>query len=83
MPGAKLIVIYPRPADIEAFDKCYQEEHVILHVPTFRPVPPRSEHHTRLRNPDETIPSTSPTAYVLKDIMLSSTYRLDTFLDYV
>ena len=32
MAGAKLIVIYPRPTDIEAFDKCYQEEHVPMAV---------------------------------------------------
>jgi uncharacterized protein (TIGR02118 family) len=28
MPEAKLVVIYPRPADIEAFEKVYLEEHV-------------------------------------------------------
>jgi len=32
MTGAKLIVIYPRPTDIEAFNKCYQEEHVPMAV---------------------------------------------------
>src|ERR1700726_1443685 len=32
MAGAKLIVIYPRPTDIEAFDKSYQEEHVPMAV---------------------------------------------------
>lgn len=32
MAGAKLIVIYPRPADIEMFDKAYAEEHVPLAV---------------------------------------------------
>ena len=32
MAGAKLIVIYPRPTDIEAFDKRYQEEHVPMAV---------------------------------------------------
>ena len=32
MAGAKLIVIYPRPIDIEAFDKRYQEEHVPMAV---------------------------------------------------
>jgi uncharacterized protein (TIGR02118 family) len=28
MPEAKLVVIYPRPTDIEAFEKIYLEEHV-------------------------------------------------------
>lgn len=28
MAGAKIMVIYPRPKDIEAFDKAYAEEHV-------------------------------------------------------
>lgn len=32
MSGAKLIVIYPRPTDIEAFDKRYREEHVPMAV---------------------------------------------------
>jgi uncharacterized protein (TIGR02118 family) len=32
MAGAKLIVIYPRPTDIDAFDKRYQEEHVPMAV---------------------------------------------------
>lgn len=32
MATAKLIVIYPRPADIEAFDTVYREEHVPLAV---------------------------------------------------
>jgi uncharacterized protein (TIGR02118 family) len=32
MAGAKLIVIYPRPTDIEAFDKRYQDEHVPMAV---------------------------------------------------
>lgn len=32
MAGAKLIVIYPRPTDIEVFDKRYQEEHVPMAV---------------------------------------------------
>jgi uncharacterized protein (TIGR02118 family) len=32
MAQAKLIVIYPRPVDIEAFEKLYQEEHVPLAV---------------------------------------------------
>ena len=32
MAGAKLIVIYPRPQDVEAFEKVYQNEHVPLAV---------------------------------------------------
>ena len=28
MAGVKLVVMYPRPKDIEAFEKLYQEEHV-------------------------------------------------------
>jgi uncharacterized protein (TIGR02118 family) len=28
MAGAKLVVIYPRPTDIDAFEKLYQEEHI-------------------------------------------------------
>jgi len=28
MAGVKFIVIYPRPTDIEAFEKVYQDEHV-------------------------------------------------------
>ena len=32
MAGVKLIVIYPRPTDIETFEKLYQEEHVPMAV---------------------------------------------------
>ncbi|HKZ81054.1 MAG TPA: EthD family reductase [Pyrinomonadaceae bacterium] len=32
MAEAKLIVIYPRPTDIDAFEKLYQEEHVPMAV---------------------------------------------------
>jgi uncharacterized protein (TIGR02118 family) len=32
MAGAKFIVIYPRPTDIEAFEKVYQDEHVPMAV---------------------------------------------------
>jgi uncharacterized protein (TIGR02118 family) len=32
MPQAKLVVIYPRPKDVEAFEKIYLEEHVPLAV---------------------------------------------------
>ena len=28
MAGVKFIVIYPRPTDIDAFEKVYQDEHV-------------------------------------------------------
>ena len=30
MAGAKLVVIYPRPADVDAFERAYAEEHVPL-----------------------------------------------------
>ena len=32
MAGVKLVVIYPRPKDIEVFEKLYQEEHVPMAV---------------------------------------------------
>jgi uncharacterized protein (TIGR02118 family) len=32
MAGVKFMVIYPRPADIEAFEKVYQSEHVPMAV---------------------------------------------------
>ena len=32
MAGVKLLVIYPRPTDIEAFEKLYQDEHVPMAV---------------------------------------------------
>jgi uncharacterized protein (TIGR02118 family) len=32
MSSAKLIVAYPQPADIDAFEKLYAEEHVPLAV---------------------------------------------------
>jgi len=32
MADVKLIVIYPRPKDVDAFEKVYQEEHVPLAV---------------------------------------------------
>jgi uncharacterized protein (TIGR02118 family) len=28
MAGTKLVVIYPRPTDVEAFEKAYVEEHI-------------------------------------------------------
>jgi uncharacterized protein (TIGR02118 family) len=35
MPGVKIVVLYPRPKDIEAFEKLYQEEHVPMAVEKF------------------------------------------------
>lgn len=32
MAGAKFIVIYPRPKDIDAFEKVYKDEHVPMAV---------------------------------------------------
>lgn len=32
MAGVKLIVMYPRPTDVEAFEKAYQDEHVPMAV---------------------------------------------------
>lgn len=32
MPGVKFMVIYPRPTDIAAFEKVYQDEHVPMAV---------------------------------------------------
>ena len=32
MAGVKFIVIYPRPTDIDAFEKVYQDEHVPMAV---------------------------------------------------
>lgn len=32
MAGVKFVVIYPRPTDIDAFEKVYQEEHVPMAV---------------------------------------------------
>jgi uncharacterized protein (TIGR02118 family) len=32
MPAVKFVVIYPRPKDIEAFEKLYQTEHVPMAV---------------------------------------------------
>lgn len=32
MAGVKLVVMYPRPKDIEAFEKVYQSEHVPMAV---------------------------------------------------
>jgi uncharacterized protein (TIGR02118 family) len=34
MAGAKIVVLYPRPTDIAAFEKAYVEEHVPM-VPEF------------------------------------------------
>ena len=32
MAGAKFVVIYPSPTDVDAFEKVYQEEHVPMAV---------------------------------------------------
>lgn len=32
MAGVKLTVMYPRPKDVEAFEKLYQEEHIPMAV---------------------------------------------------
>lgn len=32
MAGVKLVVMYPRPADVDAFEKLYQSEHVPMAV---------------------------------------------------
>lgn len=32
MPGVKLVVMYPRPKDVEAFEKLYKTEHVPMAV---------------------------------------------------
>jgi uncharacterized protein (TIGR02118 family) len=32
MPGVKLVVIYPRPRDVGAFEQVYQNEHVPMAV---------------------------------------------------
>ena len=32
MAGVKLVVMYPRPKDIDAFEKVYQTEHVPMAV---------------------------------------------------
>lgn len=32
MAGAKLIVLYPQPTDVQEFDRVYQEEHLPLAV---------------------------------------------------
>jgi uncharacterized protein (TIGR02118 family) len=30
MPGAKIVVLYPQPTDVDAFDRVYLDEHVPL-----------------------------------------------------
>ncbi len=32
MPGVKLVVMYPRPKDVDLFEKAYQNEHVPMAV---------------------------------------------------
>ena len=36
MAGTKLVVIYPRPADVDAFERAYTEEHVPMAVEKFK-----------------------------------------------
>jgi uncharacterized protein (TIGR02118 family) len=36
MAGAKLVVMYPRPKDVEAFEKVYHNEHVPMAVAKLR-----------------------------------------------
>jgi len=36
MASAKLVVLYPRPKDVEAFEKVYQNEHVPMAVAKMR-----------------------------------------------
>jgi len=36
MPGVKLMAIYPRPKDIQAFEKLYSDEHVPMAVENFK-----------------------------------------------
>jgi uncharacterized protein (TIGR02118 family) len=35
MPGAKLIVMYPTPKDLEAFERAYSTEHIPKAAPVF------------------------------------------------
>ncbi len=35
MPGVKIVVLYPRPKDVDAFEKVYQQEHVPMAVKNF------------------------------------------------
>lgn len=35
MPAAKLIVIYPTPRDVDAFERAYSDEHIPLAAPIF------------------------------------------------
>ena len=35
MPGAKLVVIYPVPRDVAAFERAYSDEHIPLAAPVF------------------------------------------------
>ena len=39
MAGVKLVVIYPRPKDVDVFERVYQNEHVPLAVATLGPRP--------------------------------------------
>ncbi len=35
MAGAKILVMYPMPKDVAAFDKIYTEEHIPIAAPIF------------------------------------------------
>ena len=35
MPAAKLIVIYPTPRDVDAFERAYSSEHLAMAAPIF------------------------------------------------
>jgi len=36
MPAAKLVVIYPTPRDVAAFERAYADEHIPLAAPVFQ-----------------------------------------------
>jgi uncharacterized protein (TIGR02118 family) len=36
MPAAKLIVMYPTPKDVDAFERAYSEEHIPMAAPVFQ-----------------------------------------------
>jgi uncharacterized protein (TIGR02118 family) len=36
MPAAKLVVIYPTPKDVDAFERSYSNEHIPMAAPVFQ-----------------------------------------------
>ena len=36
MPAAKLVVTYPIPRDVDAFERAYREQHLPLAAPVFK-----------------------------------------------